>query len=57
MCYDVDIYQTIRGYNVLDAGMCQVLVHPKWGTHIYTTIVFCNGELDKITKFILASFS
>lgn len=57
MCYDIDIYQTIRGYNVLDAGMCQVLIHPKWGTHIYTTVVFCNGELDKITKFILASFS
>lgn len=56
MCYDIDLYQTLRGYSVMDAGMCQVILHPKWGTHMYTTEIFCEGEVELITEFIQESF-
>lgn len=42
---EVDGMQTFLNYRTMDAGMCKVLLHPKWGSAVYPASVFTDAPL------------
>lgn len=50
------MFQTLRKYDIMNVGGCQMIIHPKWKTHIYTSILFTNSPLNTIIKYISKCF-
>jgi len=47
---EVDGIQTLLGFATMDAGMCKILLHPKWGSSVYPASAFTNATLEVITE-------
>lgn len=43
---EVDALQTLMGYTVSNAGCCKVVLHPKWGSHVYPATLFTDAPLE-----------
>jgi hypothetical protein len=49
---EVDGAQALMGFATMDAGMCKILLHPKWGSSVYPASAFTNAPLESISKAI-----
>jgi len=51
---EVDALQTLLGYTVSNAGCCKVVLHPKWGSHVYPASLFTDAPLEKLLQAVKA---
>lgn len=49
---EVESMQTLLHYRTMNAGMCKVLLHPKWGSAVYPATAFTDAPLDDVAKVI-----
>ena len=53
---EVDGMQTLLHYATMDAGMCKILLHPKWGSAVYPASAFTNAPEDLVAS-VLAKYA
>lgn len=49
---EVDAMQMLLRYPMTQAGFCNILRHPSWGTHIYPASIFTNAPLPVLMAAI-----
>lgn len=49
---EVDGMQLLLHYRTMDAGMCKVLLHPKWGSAVYPASAFTDAPIEEVRKAI-----
>ena len=49
---EVDCMQILLHYSTMDAGMCKILLHPKWGSSVYPASAFTNAPPNEVHKAI-----
>lgn len=49
---EVDGVELLLRYRCLSAGMCKILVHPRWGAAVYPASLFTNAPFD-VTRDVL----
>ncbi len=54
------LYSEVQGMSLLlqyrtqSAGVCKVLLHPQWGTHVYPATLFTNAPYQLLYDTTLA---
>ena len=51
---EVDGMQLLLHYRTMDAGMCKVLLHPKWGSAVSPASAFTDAPLESVKEVILS---
>ena len=51
---EVDGMQLLLHYRTMDAGMCKVLLHPKWGSAVYPASAFTDAPLESVKEVIFS---
>lgn len=49
---EVDGMQTLLHYSTMNAGMCKVLLHPRWGSAVYPATAFTDAPLPQVEAAI-----
>eukprot|EP00953_Heterococcus_sp_UTEX-ZZ885_P006372 3898-Heterococcus_DN1.PRE.2 len=47
---EVEGMQLLLQYQVMNAGMCRVLLHPLWGSAVYPASCFTTAPIDVVTR-------
>lgn len=47
---EVDTIELLLRYRTSAAGPCKILLHPKWGSHVYPATMFAIASLDVLQK-------
>ena len=49
---EVDGMQALLNYHTQCCGPCKILLHPKWGSHVYPASLFTTAPLDVVKQVI-----
>lgn len=49
---EVDGFQLLRHFRVMNAGSCKVLVHPEWGTQLFPASMFSSAPPAEIARVL-----
>jgi len=44
--------QALLKYHTQCCGPCKILLHPKWGSHVYPASLFTTAPLDVVVQVI-----
>jgi hypothetical protein len=45
-----------KGFSVMNAGCCKILLHPKWGSSVYPTSMFTNADSESAVQCLSELF-
>jgi hypothetical protein len=54
---EVDGMQILLHYKTMDAGMCKVLLHPRWGSAVYPASAFTNAPFEEVQEAVSPFFA
>ena len=49
---DVHGIQHLLNYDLLNAGCCSILSHPKWGTAVYPATLFVKAPVQDLKRVL-----
>ncbi|KAG5182569.1 methylmalonic aciduria and homocystinuria type D protein [Tribonema minus] len=49
---EVEGMQLLLQYQVMNAGMCRVLLHPTWGSHVYPASCFTTAPIEAVERVL-----
>ena len=49
---EVDGMQMLMHYPVMNAAMCKILLHPKWGSSVYPATVFTDAPYSAVAQLL-----
>mmetsp|Transcript_39010 Transcript_39010/g.105660 ORF Transcript_39010/g.105660 Transcript_39010/m.105660 type:complete len:250 (+) Transcript_39010:129-878(+) len=53
---EVDGMQMLMHYPIMNAAMCKILLHPKWGSAVYPATVFTDAPFSAISQLLKSSY-